>query len=543
MSRRVSLDSRAEQEAEEVRSIDRDEQGHLSHSECETERAKDTGTKTRKGAYDTLCFSGGGTNGIAFIGTLRALFRYGEVDWTAEDRVINHFIGTSVGALVATLLYCRIDIFTAEIAALVTDFCSFVSQTPTALLKSGFGLSDGDHCIQFLRRALKKQFNKENLTFVELRHIVGGTLTLVASDLKTAEPVYISFETHPHEEVAKACFASMCLPGMFKWQTLTRRVCTEWLPDAVVTRCVSAAQFKKAKSLDDFIGERFVLDGTEREILAYDNEAGNWHVACDQAQNVLDGCFTDNNPFSAAKPGANVLNLVVKRSRCFEPMKHGIGKYAMRVLSLSMRRVEKLMEHIHGAVQRDCIAVDAKKANVRNSIRVSRADFAKLVCQGEISAEEFLVQKYGPHYVQKTRPKKRHTTREKHAEKHAAKRREPREVQTQTDAGCEDAPRVLKVGKWHTQEKHTQEEDTHEKEEEDEFVELGPDRYPVRMKDLNQEWTKMSSSGKAVMRAWTTLDPRFDQWRDQDDEDVEEEQEEEEEEEVDEFIDTFQKDQ
>lgn len=533
MSDRVGLDSRMEEE--EVRSVDRDEQGHLSYSECETECAN-AGAKTQKGLYDTLCFSGGGTNGIAFIGTLRALFRYKEVDWTSEHRVINHFIGTSVGALVATLLYCRIDIFTEEIAELVTDFCSFVSQTPTALLKSGFGLSDGDHCIQFLRRALKKQFNKENLTFVELRHIVGGTLTLVASDLKTAEPVYISFETHPHEEVAKACFASMCLPGMFKWQTLTRRVCTEWLPDAVVTRCVSAAQFKKATSLDDFIGERFVLDGTEREILAYDKEAGNWHVARDQVQHVLDGCFTDNNPFSAAKPGANVLNLAIKKSRSFEPTKHGIGKYAMRVLSLSMRRVEKLMEHIHSSVQRDCIVVDAKKANVHNSVRVSQVDFVKLVRQGEISAEEFLAHKYGRHYVQKTRPKKKkkkHATRAK--ERAEKKYAEPREVQTQTgDAGCEeDVPRVLKVGKWHTHEKEQQQE---------EFVELGPDHYPVHMKDLNQEWTRMSSSGKAVMRAWTTLDPRFDQWRDQDEEE-EAEEEEEEEEEVDEFIDKFQKDQ
>ena len=119
----------------------------------------------------------------------------------------------------------------------------------------------------------------------------------------------------------------------------------------------------------------------------------------------------------------------------------------------------------------------------------------------------------------------------------------PREVQTQTSAGCEDAPRVLKVGKWHTHEEHTR-EDEHaygEEKEEEEFAELGPDHYPVRMKDLNQEWTRMSSSGKAVMRAWTTLDPRFDQWREQEQDEEKEAQEEEEE--VNEFIDKFQKDQ
>jgi predicted acylesterase/phospholipase RssA len=509
-----------------------DEQGHVSaaFSDCEdadprqSKRREEDIREAEAGAkqtpYDTLCFSGGGTNGIAFIGTLRELFLRREVDWVCENRVVKHFIGTSVGALVATLVYCRIDLFSKEIVQLVTDFCSYAGQTPMSLLKSGFGLSDGDHCIQFLRRALKRQFNKPNLTFIELRHIVGGTLTLVASDLKTAEPVYISFETHPHEEVAKACFASMCLPGMFKWQTLNKKVCSEWLPDAVVSRHVSTVQYRKANKLGDFIGERFVMDGKECEILAYNRRAGTWLVDVYEAQHVLDGCFTDNNPFSAAKPGAKVLNLVVAKSREFEPNKNGLGKYAMRVLSLSMRRVEKLMEDIHSSVKRDCIVVDTKKAGIRSRTHVNKADFSRLVQDGKVAANEFFVRKYG-------KKVRRQKTREK------TSKNDRNEVQTQTGTGASKCatPRVIHVGKW-------------------ENARMGEKNVtgeikPVRMSELNQKWTKMPSSGKAMMRAWTILDPRFDQWRKNAEERWNEEEEEgegEEEELANEFIDQFETD-
>lgn len=508
-----------------------DEQGHMSAalSECEDagNSEKKKGAK-KQAPYNTLCFSGGGTNGITFIGALCELFARGEVDWVREDRVVNHFIGTSVGALIATLAYCRIDLFAAETAQLVTDFCSFASQTPTSLLKSGFGLSDGDHCIQFLQRVLKQQFRKDSLTFIELHHIVGGTLTLVASDLKTAAPVYISHETHPHEEVARACFSSMCLPGMFKWQTLNKKVGTEWLPDAVVSRQVSAAQYKKATKLDDFIGERFTLDGSKCEILAYDKQAGTWQVDVYELQHVLDGCFTDNNPFSAAKPGARVLNLVVKKSREFQPDKHGLGRYTMRVLSLSMRRVEKLMEYIYQSVERDCVVIDAKKAGVRSSTRVDKADFVKLIRQGAAAADEFFVQKYGKK-ARRRQKKTRAKTRKK----------ETNEVQTQTGATSQHT--VLRVGKWENDETEEEAEAaTDERAEPDGSIELGPEHKTVRMSELNRKWTKMSSSGKAVMRAWTILDPRFDEWREGESKEEGKESEEEEEDlVVDEFIDQF----
>ena len=165
-------------------------------------------------AYDTVCLSGGGTNGVAFIGALRELSKRHEVDWTSKDRAIKHFIGTSVGALAACLLYCRVDIFAAETTNLIVDFCSFFGQTPTQF-HSRYGLSSGQHCIEFFRNLMKKMFGKADISFIELHNIVEGKLTLVATDLRTAEPVYISHETHPHEPVALACFSSMCLPGMF----------------------------------------------------------------------------------------------------------------------------------------------------------------------------------------------------------------------------------------------------------------------------------------------------------------------------------------
>ena len=307
-----------------------------------------------------------GVNGISFIGALKELSRQREIDWMSDSRSIKHFIGTSVGALVACLMYCRVNLFAKETTSLITDFCSFFSQTPTQF-HSRYGLSSGKHCIDFFRKLLQKVFGKADISFIELHNIVGGKLTLVATDLRTADPVYISFETHPHEPVALACFSSMCLPGMFSWQVLRKETVT-WNTayDTIVGRAMVQLRGGNSVRLRQnhiAIGVRFYFPNdmdSEYEITGYDSNDHVCFTTRYQLQRVLDGCFSDNNPFSAADPGAHVLNLVVKKSRNFQPEMHGLAKYTMRVLSLSMRRVEKLMELLYADVARDTVLVDVK---------------------------------------------------------------------------------------------------------------------------------------------------------------------------------------
>ena len=49
---------------------------------------------------DTICFSGGGTKGLVFVGAIKALVEKNVIDLSK----INKYIGTSAGSIIALLL-------------------------------------------------------------------------------------------------------------------------------------------------------------------------------------------------------------------------------------------------------------------------------------------------------------------------------------------------------------------------------------------------------------------------------------------------------
>ena len=361
-------------------------------------------------SYDTLCFSGGGPNGIAFIGCVKELLTSGEF---SADRKPRHYIGTSVGALVACLMYCGFDVFAPETNHAVTEFCAAYSQMPTVesvFRAGGSGMSDGGQCVNFLRRMMQAKFGQRRVTFADLTARVEGTLTVVATNMQTAEPVYMSAATFPDEEVAQACFASMCLPGLFDWQVVRQRVGSAWVPRSEVLRFVLRGRTGRHKHADIVPGTRFTADGQECVVLDIGAEqdtgqgtgqgavqghihANLVHVARTSAVHVVDGCFADNNPFSAAPEGARVLNLVLRRSKNFDATTHGMAKYAQRVMSLSMRRAEFLTDMLHSSVRRDIITVDTKGA-VTSTTCTTPEDVAELLQRGIAAGREFLRKKY-----------------------------------------------------------------------------------------------------------------------------------------------------
>ena len=145
-------------------------------------------------------------------------------------------------------------------------------------------------------------------------------------------------------------------------------------------------------------GTRFYITSDpdfEYKIIMFDDDAQVCIVQKFLVQRVLDGCFTDNNPFSAANEGASVLNLIIKKSRNFQPERHGVTKYTMRVLSLSMRRVETLMEILYANVMRDTVLIDVKQDTKSKSVgfKLNADDVRRLMRVGKQSIQQFLKKK------------------------------------------------------------------------------------------------------------------------------------------------------
>lgn len=357
-------------------------------------------------AYDTLVMSGGGTTGVALLSCLYDLARAGELDWTADERRVRTYIGTSVGALFAMLTCCRFDLFVPEIKRTVMDFCALFQWTPSHLFNGArYGLSSGEQCVNYLRKLMKRRFGKADLTMIELHHRVSADLILVSTDVRRAEPVYISHRTHPHVTVAEATFASMCIPVLFEPYTIWKRLGGEEEVFRFATALKGGAGIGgQMETLPTEVDVRnfglaptqtFSHDGNDYEIQSVDVKSQTVSTVRTEAQHCIDGCFSNNNPFNLAPEGASILNIVLQKHNQFRMGEHSVFKYLTRLLSLSVRRIQHMTEeHFAGAAQRDTVNIDVSGFKSTN-FQLTPAQLTGLLARGHQAAAEFLQKKRG----------------------------------------------------------------------------------------------------------------------------------------------------
>lgn len=172
--------------------------------------------------FKHLILGSGGMAGLAYIGLLRYLQEHD------LQRHIKHYYGVSIGAIFGFLFATGVgsDIIEAEIKA---SYCD-VQQTRVSFdaiqsIHQTFGLNDGQHATvplkNIYRRFYNQQFPKqsyniEDLTFIEFAKHTGSTLTIVATNVSTMQPVFFSVDTTPHQCVWTAIQASLTIPGLFQ---------------------------------------------------------------------------------------------------------------------------------------------------------------------------------------------------------------------------------------------------------------------------------------------------------------------------------------
>ena len=107
----------------------------------------------------TLVLSGGGIRGISFIGALKYL---------KEQHIIDNldtFIGTSIGALICSLIAFDISINRLESLLKKIDFSKLVSFNIDNLLEK-YGLTEGEGLSALFKITLSKNGWDPNITFI-----------------------------------------------------------------------------------------------------------------------------------------------------------------------------------------------------------------------------------------------------------------------------------------------------------------------------------------------------------------------------------------
>jgi predicted acylesterase/phospholipase RssA len=155
-----------------------------------------------------LVISGGGINGIGFIGIIRFL---------SENNLlkdINHYVGTSAGSIIGYLLsigYNHMEIF---------EFCkhfnfSKIVNVDLDNFLEKYGFADSSKLYYILKRLTEAKKLNHNITFREHFEITNKKLTIVGTCLNDYKSHFFNFEKTPDMEILNAIRISSSIPLIF----------------------------------------------------------------------------------------------------------------------------------------------------------------------------------------------------------------------------------------------------------------------------------------------------------------------------------------
>lgn len=161
--------------------------------------------------FDTLCFSGGGTKGLVFIGAVKALIDKNIIN--LEN--INKFIGTSAGAILAFFLAIGYTPDELEEFVLNFDFKKLEPNVDCDNLFSSYGIDDGKKLEYLLVKLLNHKLGKNNITFLELFELTNNELIVSTTCINNSKAKYFNYKFTPDDDVVLAIRMSIAVPFYF----------------------------------------------------------------------------------------------------------------------------------------------------------------------------------------------------------------------------------------------------------------------------------------------------------------------------------------
>jgi predicted acylesterase/phospholipase RssA len=161
--------------------------------------------------YDTICMSGGGLYGFAFIGALEYLNNTNYININS----IKNFVGTSIGSVLSLLLVCGYS--PLELGDFIIDF-DFTKINPDISIENVFinyGISNGERLEYVLKSFIKNKLNIDNITFKQLFELTNKNLIIIGTNFtKSCEEVFSHNKT-PDMSVITAVRISISIPIFF----------------------------------------------------------------------------------------------------------------------------------------------------------------------------------------------------------------------------------------------------------------------------------------------------------------------------------------
>lgn len=161
-----------------------------------------------------IFLTGGGLKGLCYLGIIRYLYLENMI------RNIKHIVGTSIGAYFGMIIGLKIpiDFMEEEIGNIIANFSDHMTVDHRNLsnLFDKNGIFTFEAFFVPILSYMKKEFDADDITFVEFAKKTGVNLYVNATNLNNAQRVTFSTDNTPNASVISAVKASMSVPFLYQ---------------------------------------------------------------------------------------------------------------------------------------------------------------------------------------------------------------------------------------------------------------------------------------------------------------------------------------
>jgi hypothetical protein len=161
--------------------------------------------------FDTLCLSGGGIKGFAFIGVIKYLEEINYIDVSK----INKYVGTSIGSIMAFFLSLGYSCKDIETFILEFDLNKLQGDVNIDNLIFNHGIDSGENIALLLQEFIDYKYNVKDLTFEEHYKLTKTKLSIIGTNYTKGVEAMFNYETKPNMSVITAIRISCAIPVMF----------------------------------------------------------------------------------------------------------------------------------------------------------------------------------------------------------------------------------------------------------------------------------------------------------------------------------------
>ncbi len=164
---------------------------------------------------ENLVLEGGGIRAIAFCGALK---RLEEIDVLKH---IKNVVGSSAGALYATLIACKVSAEKIKSLVMSENFLTLKDDSwgyilDIARIINSYGFCKGDALYEWYGKILEQCTNNKDITFRELYNKTKIELVITGTNLNKCCTTYYSYKTYPNMVIRLALRISTGVPLYFK---------------------------------------------------------------------------------------------------------------------------------------------------------------------------------------------------------------------------------------------------------------------------------------------------------------------------------------